>query len=49
MIHFKYSAILNIAFVTLMYGAGIPILFPIAVLSYIILYTVERLSVAYFN
>lgn len=42
-IHFKYSGILNIAFVTMMYGAGLPILFPIAALSYFILYTLERL------
>ncbi len=48
MIHFKYSGILNIAFVTMMYGAGIPIMFPIAVFAYFVFYTMERLQVAYF-
>lgn len=43
LIHFKYSGILNIAFVTMMYGAGIPILFPIAVFAYFIFYSLERL------
>lgn len=32
LIHYKYSAILNITFVTMMYGLGLPVLFPIAVL-----------------
>ena len=45
--HFKYSGLLNIAFVTMMYGAGIPVLFPIAALSYLILWLVERYYVAY--
>jgi len=31
-IHYKYSLLLNSAFVTMMYGLGMPILFPIAVL-----------------
>jgi hypothetical protein len=30
-----------------MFGAGIPYLFPVAVLSFIILYSCERLLVAY--
>lgn len=38
---------MNIAFVTFMYGAGIPALFPIAVMSYFLLYVCERLCVAY--
>lgn len=29
-IHFKYSAMLNVVFVTMMYGFGMPILFPVA-------------------
>jgi len=48
MIHFKYSIILNIAFVMMMYGMGIPLLFPVAALSYLILYSLERLLVCYF-
>jgi hypothetical protein len=42
-IHFKYSAILNIVFVTMMYGMGIPVLFPIAALSLFVLYCMEKL------
>jgi len=32
-IHFKYSAVLNVVYVTCMYGIGMPILFPIAALN----------------
>ena len=46
-IHFKYSAILNVTYVTMFYGAGIPILFPIAVLSYIVFYITERYQLAF--
>lgn len=47
-IHFKYSGILNVTFVTMMYGVGLPILYPIAAFTYFNLYTLERLLVAYF-
>lgn len=47
MIHYKYSSMLNIVFVTFMYGAGLPILFPIALGSLTVLYIMERLLVAY--
>ena len=46
--HFKYSSALNVTFVTFMYGLAIPLLFPIAVLYYIILYVVERLCITYY-
>lgn len=46
--HFKYSSCLNITFVTLMYGLAIPLLFPIAVLCYLILYIVERICITYY-
>ena len=48
LIHFKYSGMMNVTFVTLMYGMGMPILFPIAALTYFNLYTLERLLVSYF-
>jgi len=48
MIHFKYSGILNVCFITMMYGMGIPILFIVAALTYFNLYSVEKLAVAYF-
>lgn len=46
-VHFKYSAIFNVTFVTMMYGLGLPILFPIAVLNYVIFYLLERWHMAY--
>ncbi|CDW85661.1 UNKNOWN [Stylonychia lemnae] len=47
-IHYKYSSILNITFVTMMYGLGIPVLFPIAVFSFFVLYVVEK-SMVYWS
>ena len=29
-LHFKYSGVLNVVYVTMFYGMGMPILFPIA-------------------
>lgn len=46
-IHYKYSAILNIVFVTMMYGMGLPILFPVASLSLLTLYCVEKTMLHY--
>lgn len=46
-IHFKYSAILNVTYVTMFYGPGLPILFPIAACTYVILYCIERYGLAY--
>ena len=45
---YKYTAMLNIVFIAFMFGSGIPILFPIALLGIIIEYLVERLCLAYF-
>lgn len=45
--HFKYSAIMNICFVTLMYGFGMPVLYPVAVVSLVILYISEKLLLYY--
>lgn len=38
---------MNVAFVSFMYGAGMPLLFPIAACTLFVLYSVERLLVAY--
>jgi len=46
-IHYKYSYVLNVVFITFMFGAGLPILFPIALLSFIILNLVESLGLAF--
>jgi len=45
--HYKYSSILTISYITFMYGFGMPVLFPIAMLSFLILYFVERLMLFY--
>lgn len=47
LMHFKYSSVLNIVFVTFMYGFGIPELFPIAAVSFIIIYILEQASFYY--
>lgn len=46
-IHYKYSSILNITFVTMMYGVGLPVLFPVAAISLLVLYCVEKLMLHY--
>lgn len=46
-VHYKYSTLLNIAFVCLLYGSVMPLLYLIGLLSYIIWYTLERLALAY--
>ena len=45
--HVKYSQLLNVTYVTMMYGLGLPALFPIALLSYFIFWMTERYQVAY--
>lgn len=45
--HFKYSSLLNIVFVTFMYGFGIPLLFPVAGIAILILYLVEKTMLFY--
>lgn len=40
--HYKYSSIMTITYITFFFGFGMPILFPIACGSFIVLYVVER-------
>ena len=47
MIHFKYSVLLNMTYVTMMYGLGMPALFPIAAIGYFIFWLTERYQIAY--
>lgn len=47
LMHYKYSTILNITFVTFMYGFGIPYLFPAAIYALAILYFVEKTMLYY--
>jgi len=46
-VHYKYSYIMMVVFVTFMYGAILPILFPIALLQIFVLYVCERLMIFY--
>ena len=46
-IHYKYSTILNTTFVTFMYGLGLPILFPVAVVGFFVLLVVEKAMLYY--
>uniref|UniRef100_A0A7S3I2P9 Uncharacterized protein n=1 Tax=Favella ehrenbergii TaxID=182087 RepID=A0A7S3I2P9_9SPIT len=45
--HYKYSSILTISYITFLYGFGMPVLFPIAMMSFLILYMVEKLMLFY--
>ena len=46
-IHFKHSQVLNSVYVTMMYGLGMPILFPVAAVNLFNNWVSERLTVAY--
>jgi hypothetical protein len=46
-VHYKFSTILNIIYVTMLYGLGMPVLFPIAIISFFIFWATERWQVAY--
>jgi hypothetical protein len=48
LMHYKYSTILNVCFVTLMYGFGLPVLYPVAIFAFVILYFVEK-SMLYYS
>jgi hypothetical protein len=41
-LHYKYSTILNIVFITMMFGTAMPVLFPIALGTFMILYVIEK-------
>lgn len=45
--HFKYATVMNTIYTTLMYGYALPVLFPIAALTFLNLYIVEKLTVTY--
>jgi hypothetical protein len=46
-IHFKQSNILVVVFVTLMYGVGMPLLFPVAAFNFMNQYIAERAAVSF--
>jgi len=45
---FKYSNVLNIVYVTMMYGVGMPLLFPLAALTFLNNWICERIQITYF-
>jgi hypothetical protein len=47
LVHFKYAGVLNIIYITMMYGVGMPLLFPIAAFNFFNQYLTERIIVAY--
>ena len=47
MIHYRYSSIMNTVFVCLMYGTALPILYPIGLLAFVVLFSVERYLICY--
>lgn len=47
LIHYKQSDSLNITYVTMMYGLGMPILFPLAAFNFLNQWICERLIVAW--
>jgi len=47
-IDFRYAGLVLNVFIALIFGPGIPILFPIALFNLIIMYVCDRLMTAYF-
>lgn len=48
MIHYRYSSLMNTCFVTLIYGTAMPILYPIALIAFIVAFVNDKLLVFYF-
>lgn len=46
-IFIKLASLLNITFVTMMYGLGLPLLFPTALVTLFVTYATERYQIAY--
>lgn len=46
-IHYHYSQILVIVWITFLFGSGLPILFPIALFGMVVLYVTNRFTLAY--
>ena len=48
-IHYQYSQMLVLTFVTFLFAPGLPILFPIALFGMIVLYVTNRVCLAYWH
>lgn len=46
-LHIKISSIMNITFITMMYGGAMPVLFPLAFLALTTLYLLEKFMLYY--
>lgn len=46
-VNFKYSSLLTTCYVTMMYGVGMPILFPISLFAFVLFWAHERYHMAY--
>jgi hypothetical protein len=46
-IHFKCAGVINIVWVTMLYGVGMPLLFPLAAFNFFNQYICERITVSY--
>lgn len=46
--HLRYASLLNTCFVTLMYGTALPLLYPIALITFVIFYVNEKLLIFYY-
>lgn len=46
-LHFRYAAVLNVVYITMFYGVGMPVLFPIAAFTLFNMWVTERIIVAY--
>ena len=45
----RYSVLLRLIFVTLMYGTGMPLMYPIALLTCVVIYVVDRYCLLYLH
>jgi hypothetical protein len=45
--HYKYSSVMNIVFITMMFGPGLPLLFPIAAAALAVLFCLEKFMLYY--
>jgi hypothetical protein len=48
LLHFKYSSVMTVTYMTFMFGIALPLLFPIAAIAFFVLYVSEKLLVTYY-
>jgi hypothetical protein len=48
MIHLRFSTIMNLVFICFMYGTALPLLYPLALWSFFVLFSLERILVCYY-